>query len=133
MPGHRISRALVFHCDIVPTATFVARGQTAPTDHGLRATRSRLPPQTTRRLHPHLRVRVASEEALQSSRHEAQPLRAPRWAADCFRNRAGHLCFLDHSNRIGPPKSAAKTPCQEKWGVPAIPENSHKAEWFGHF
>jgi len=30
------------------------------------------------------------------------PLPAPLWAADCFRNRAGHLRFLHHSNRIGP-------------------------------
>src|SRR6266403_150420 len=54
MPRHRISRALVLHCDVVPTSTFVERGEPTSADHGIRATRCRLPPQTAGRLHPDL-------------------------------------------------------------------------------
>src|SRR5260370_17743341 len=57
MPAHRISRAFVLHRDVVPTATLVTRRQTASADHGVRAARRRLPPQTTGRLATGVKVK----------------------------------------------------------------------------
>src|SRR6266481_158491 len=51
MPGHRISRTLVLHRDVIPTAAVVERGEPTSASHGIRATRRRLPPQTAGRLH----------------------------------------------------------------------------------
>src|SRR6266849_8359180 len=65
MPGHRISRAFVLHRDVVPTATLVTRGPSASADHGIRAARRRLPPQTAGRLHPHLTVRTRGDAKAQ--------------------------------------------------------------------
>src|ERR1700722_17092972 len=68
MPRHRIARASVFYCNIVPAAALVHGSKATSAGDGVRAARSRLPSQTSRRFD----TRLTSGMAIRQNEHRAE-------------------------------------------------------------